>query len=171
MIVKEKNKNFAKQVEEVLNNNYPKTDMIIVTKHTPKLLQKIGLKDLPITITQRHLKTTINKHGNYQGANYHNLGIKLIQKLPEAISTPLKILKSDTRDDSIVIVTKLLDKKENPVIVSIKIDGKGIINNIEIDSNVLTNAYGRRNYNSFIKRNITKGNLLYDIKKGTIKKK
>ena len=164
------NNSFAKQVDEVLNGTYPKGDMLVVSENTPKILQDIGLKDFPITLTQRHLKTITNFSGNYQGANYHNLGVDVVKQLPNAIANPLNILKSDTRSDSIVVITELADNQDRPIIASIKIDGKGIINDIEIDSNVMTSAYGRNNYDKFMKDNIAKGNLLYDIDEG-IKKR
>lgn len=154
---------FSKQVDAVINGTYPKNDMLTVSPNTPKVLQDIGLNDLPITLTQRHLKTIMNANGEYKGANYHNLGIDLVKQLPQAISNPLNILKSSTDSNSIVVITELADKQDRPVIASIKIDGKGQINNIEIDTNVLTSAYGKDNYDSFMKKNIANGNMLYDI--------
>ena len=112
----------------------------------------------------------MDSKGKYQGANYHDLGIDLVKQLPEAINKPLNILQSDTKSDSVVIVTELADKQDRPVIASIKIDGTGRINDIEFDSNVMTSAYGRNNYDEFMKRNIKKGNLLYDIDEGIIKR-
>lgn len=144
--------------------------MLVVTKETPKILQDIGLNNLPITLTQRHLSTIMNEKGNYTKANYHNLGIDIVKKLPKAISNPLNVLQSDTNTNSIVIITDLADNQERPIIASIKIDGKGTINNIDIDSNVITSGYGRNNYDAFMKRNIAKGNLLYDIDEGIIKR-
>ena len=37
-------------------------------------------------------------------------------------------------------------------------------------TNVLTSVYGRNNYDKFMKNNIAKGNLLYDIDEGIIKR-
>lgn len=169
-ISKTKDKSFSQQVSEVVKGTYPKGNMLIVTKETPKILQDIGLNNYPITLTQRHLNTIMNAKGNYKNANYHNLGAKLIKKIPEAISKPLNILQSDTDTNSIVVITDLADNLDRPIIASIKIDGKGVINNIEIDSNVMTSAYGRNNYDNFMRRNIEKGNLLYDIDEGIIKR-
>ena len=161
---------FSKQVDEVLNGNFPQKDMLIVSQNTPKILQDIGLNDLPITLTQRHLKTIMNASGEYKGANYHNLGVDLVKQLPQAIANPLNVLKSNTDSNSIVVITELADKQDRPVIASIKIDGRGQINNIEIDTNVLTSAYGKDNYDSFMKKNIANGNMLYDIDEGVTKK-
>lgn len=112
------NKNlFSKQIDEILNGIYPKRDMLIVSERTPKILKEIGLKDLPITLTQKHFYTK-----------------------------------------------KEADKNDNIIVVSIKIEVKGQITDINIDSNVMTSAYGiSNNYDRFMKDNISRGNLLYDI--------
>ncbi len=65
-------------------------------------------------------------------------------------------------------MTELSDKNDNIVIASIKIDGKGMVKDIQIDSNVMTSAYGKDKYDKFMKNNIVKGNLLYDIDDGII---
>ena len=94
-----------------------------------------------------------------------------MKQIPQALEHPLNVLKSDTKNDSIVVVTELADKNGDIVVASIKIDGKGTINDIRIDSNVMTSAYGKSgNYDYFMKDNISKGNLLYDIDEGILQK-
>ena len=162
--------NFSKQVDSVKNGTYPKNDMLTLLSKTPQPLLDIGLDNLPITMTQRHLDTIMNKNGKYKNANYHDLGEDIVKQLPEAINNPLDIVQSNTDSNSIVLTTYLADKQNRTVIASIKIDGKGQINNIEIDTNVMTSAYGRKNYDKFMQDNIRNGNLLYDIDRGVIKK-
>lgn len=160
---------FYEQVEQVLNKTYPRRSMLVVLSQTPDLLKRIGLEDLPITMTQKHLYTIINKQGKYKYVNYHNLGVDLIKKLPISIRQPLKVLLSNTKADSIVIVTDLTDKENRPVIASIKMNGIGRIDEQFIKTNVLTSLYGKDNYNNFIKKSIANDNLLYDKEKGIIK--
>ena len=163
--------NFSKQVDDVINGTLEnKRDMLTVLNKTPKPLLDIGLNNYPITLTQKHLKTILNKDGKNKNANYHDLGIDLIKQLPEAINNPLDIVKSNTRDDSVVLTTSLEDKQGRTVVASIKIDGKGKVNDIIIDSNVMTSAYGRNNYESWMDKNLKEGKLLYDIDRGVIKK-
>ena len=162
--------NFSKQVDSVINGTFPKNDMLTLLSNTPKILQDIGLKNYPITMTQKHLDTIMNAEGKHKNANYHNLGENIVKQLPEAISNPLDIIQSNTDKKSIVLTTYLADKKNNTVIASIKIDGKGFVNDIVIDTNVMTSAYGRKNYDRFMQENIKKGNLLYDVDQGIIKK-
>ncbi len=161
---------FSKQVDEVVNGTFPERNMLTVSENTPQILQEIGFKNLPITLTQKHLETITQKNGKYGDANYHDLGIDLVKQLPNAIANPLNVLKSNTNDNSIVVITELADNQDRPVIASIKIDGTGRINDVFINSNVLTSAYGRNNYDKFMQDNISKGNLLYDIDEGIIKR-
>jgi len=163
----EKTNIFSKQIDEVLNGTYPKKDMLIVSESTPQILQELGLKNFPITMTQKHLDTIMNKEGKYSGANYHNLGVDVVKQLPEALARPLNVLKSSTKNDSIVVVTDLSDLNDNIVIASIAIDGKGRINDIIIDSNVMTSAYGKNNYDIWMQKN--KDNIIYDIDEDTKK--
>lgn len=161
--------NFSKQVDEVINGTFPQKDMLVLGK-TPQVLKDIGLPDLPITMTQKHLDTIMNESGKYKNANYHNLGIDIVKQLPEAINNPLDIVKSNTQDNSIVLTTYLSDKQNRTVVASIKIDGTGKVNDVIIDTNVMTSAYGRNNYEKFMEDNIKNGNLLYDIDRGILKK-
>ena len=161
---------FSNQVDAVLKGTFPKNSMLTLLSHTPKPLLDIGLQDFPITMTQRHLDTIMNKTGKYKGANYHDLGIDTVKQLPEAINNPLDIVESNTNNDSVVLSTYLSDRQGRTIIASIRIDGTGRVNNIMIDTNVMTSAYGRNNYDKFMQDNINNGKLLYDIDRGVIKK-
>lgn len=161
---------FSRQVEEVQNGTFPKRDMLTLLTETPKPLLDIGLPNLPITMTQRHLDTIMNASGKYKNANYHDLGIDIIKQLPEAISNPLDIVHSNTNGDSIVLTTYLADKQGRTAVASIKIDGKGKVNDVIVDTNVMTSAYGRNNYERWMQDNLDNDRLLYDIDRGVIKK-
>ncbi len=64
-----------------------------------------------------------------------------------------------------VVLTEIVDKENRPVIAAVKMAGKDYVNSIEIDANVLTGAYGKDNFQSFIERNIKQGSVLYVDKK------
>lgn len=93
----------------------------------------------------------------------------MIKKIPTSLRQPLKVLLSNTKADSVVLVTDLIDRENRPVIASIKMNGKGKVHNKKINTNVLTSFYGKDNYDTFIKNNIEGGNLIYDKDKGIIK--
>ena len=58
--IKMDSENFGKQVDAVKNGTFPERDMLVVGK-TPQVLKDLGLPDLPITMTQKHLKSIMNE--------------------------------------------------------------------------------------------------------------
>lgn len=99
----------------------------------------------------------------------HGLTELQIKELPQKLEAPVIIMDSiDAARNSIIVVTDMLDPDGLPVIVSVKVDGKGQYNNVEIDSNFITSYYGRERFNNFMQANINANTLLYiDGKKAT----
>lgn len=159
---------FSKQVDEVLNGTFDKNNHMVVLEHTPQALQNLGVQDYPITLTSNKLDRIMNESGKQKG-EYHNLGADIVKQIPEALQHPLDIVKS--HNNSYVLTTYLSDKQNRQVIASIKIDGKGYIDNIEIDTNVMTSAYGRNNYDNWMKQNQDNENIVYDIDRGFLEQK
>ena len=164
-IVFNESKPFDKQVDDVLSGADTASSHLEVLKVTPPLLRMVGVPNLPILMTARHVKTITQESGS-DSANYHGLGVELIKKLPELISDPVMIMDSISPDakakNSIVIVTQMLDKENRPVIGAIRLAGRGNdLNGFEISANIMTSAYGKDNFQSFIERNIEQGSVLY----------
>ena len=162
---------FATQIDKVLNNNGDFEQTHLYMGETPKILTDLGLRKLPMLITAKHIYTMAKDSGKYKKVNYHNLGGELIKQLPKAIAEPIGIMESATKDDSVVVLTELIDKESRPVIVAIKFDGLGFYNDIKIQSNIVTSGYGKNNAKAFINRMFNEKRVLYwDNKKaGTIK--
>lgn len=159
---------FSKQVDEFVNGTFNKQNHLTVLEHTPDVLQKLGVKDNPITLTANKLDRIMNKTGKQSG-EYHDLGIDIVKQLPNAIENPLDVVKS--HNNSYVLTTSLSDNQNRQVIVSIKIDGKGYVDDIKIDSNVMTSAYGRNNYDNWMANHQRNGDIVYDIDRGILNKK
>lgn len=157
---------FNKNVDDFVKGIFNKNNHITVLNESPSILQKLGAKNLPITVTPNKLERIIYETGK-QNKTYHGLGAELTKQIPQALQNPLNILKS--HDNSYVFITELAGKQGRPVIASIKIDGEGKINDIDIKSNVMASVYGRNNYDTYMKDNINKGNMVYDIDEGIIK--
>lgn len=156
---------FDKQVDNILSGADTTSSHLEVLKITPPLLRMVGVPNLPILMTARHVKTITQENGN-DSANYHGLGVELVKRLPELISDPVMIMDSISPDakakNSVVIVTQMIDRENRPIIGAIRLAGRGNdLNGFEISANIMTSAYGKDNFQSFIERNIEQGSVLY----------
>ena len=75
------------------------------------------------------------------------------------------IMDSNSRPDSVVVVTTAVDKENRPVIAAIRLDGRGNINDVEISANVMTSSYGKDNFQNFLEAALRENRLLYWNKK------
>jgi|GEM_PF-1401294 len=141
-------KSFSEQVDDVLNGADTNSTHLMLSE-TPEILQQAGLPKLPILMTARHLKTITQSSGKDR-ANYHGLGTEIVKKLPQLISEPVILADSLTRGDSIVVITEAVDSENRPVIAAILLDGKGRLEEKHINANIMTSAYGKDNFQSFL---------------------
>ena len=157
-------KSFAEQVDEVLNGvNMTETHLKLLDE-TPILLQKAGLPNLPMLMTASHLKT-ITSNSGLTKANYHGLSVDVVKKMPEYISDPIIIADSLTRKDSIVVITEAIDYENRPIIAAILLEGVGRIDGKHINANIMTSAYGKDNFQSFLNRIADTNSVIYWNKK------
>lgn len=152
-------KSFATQIDEVLSGKDTETTHIKVM-NTPKVLRDLNIPDLPVVITAKHIKSVVFDDGK-EKMNYHGLGAETVKKLPELLSDPVMVIKSRTKDDSIVVFTAELDKQKRPIIAAIKLNGYAFVGNDRIQANVLTSVYGRNNFSSFLNNNIEENRIMW----------
>ncbi len=143
---------FKNAVDNILNGTDGdafKNNLVYVTQ-TPQVLQDLGLYDLPMLMTKKHIITTAKKEGIYN-ANYHYLGAGILKNIANKIADPVMIMTSKTKsDDSIVIVTDAINKNNVPVVVSVNYGRTGYYNDIEIDSNNITSIYGKDGFRELL---------------------
>ena len=156
---------FPEEVDAVLSGA-DTTSTHIKVMNTPKILRDVGLKDLPILMTAKHLKS-ITRDSGPESMNYHGLSVRTVKRLPELLSDPVMILDSMTRDDSVVVLTEVKDKENRPIIAAVKVDGIGRLENKIVSAHILTSTYGRNNFNDFMERNVESGTVLYWNKEKT----
>ena len=155
-------KTFAEQVDEVLDGRMPFYSALKVSD-TPEILLSVGCKQLPMLYTQKHLKDAI-KPKNKKG-HTHGLDVEQIKRLDQLIASPLMVMDSLTKNNSILVVTSEIDSDGLPIMVSVTPNGKGRYELEEVDSNFITSVYGRNNFPEFFKRVVESDNLLYCSKK------
>ncbi len=175
---------FSQQVDAWKNNTWNPKEDLVVLEHTPQLYQNLGLRDLAITVNPEKLTSIYYAKGRGK-KNYHGLE-EIVKQIPEALKNPLNIVESNTRDNSIVVITDLADKNGNIITVPISIDDQG---NLSIEDffngeavNKMSSAYGRGNYDynidkkgnyydGWMEDNLKNNRIIYDIDDGIIKKR
>lgn len=153
-----KEKTFAEQVDDVLSGKADRYSDLKVCD-TPQILLDVGCRQLPMMYTKKHLREALKPKNSHTHA--HGLDIEQIKMLPELLANPVMIYDSLTQSDSIIVVTSEIDKDNNPIIASIKPDGKGKYELQQIDSNFVTSVYGRENFEKHINRVISDDKLIY----------
>lgn len=134
---------FDKQVDKAMQGKLDRYNALFVC-HTPQLLVDLGFKQLPMLYTQKHLKNAIAPQSN-QNPHKHGLTVRQIKRIPDMLKEPVMIYRSKTEKDSIVVVTNELDKNNAPIVIAVKMNGKGVYNNKEQTSNFITSVYGKNN--------------------------
>lgn len=132
-------KPFAEQIADYKAGLIPKNDSLRVGA-TPEVFRKIGLLSLPMTINQTHIDYALNGSKDAD----HHLGEKLLAKLPEALEEPLAIITSKSKNASSLVAVLAIRHNGKQVITPVVIDGFGTENTIQIDSNAVTSAYGKK---------------------------
>lgn len=174
---------FAEQVDLTLLNKFNEVmapgrsgqygsaeSALYVAREPNSLLQDIGFGDLPIVITQQHVRQITGRREDADGrvANEHNhqLTQGQVSRIPELLQNPAAILRAKGRPGSAVIVTEETDYKGRPVIIPIKSNGMDLVYDGMIGpAHVITSMYGRDNFGKFFADAVNSGDLLYADKK------
>ena len=85
-------------------------------------------------------------------------------RIPDYFESPVMILDSLSRKDSVVVVTDMLDTDGLPIIASIKPNGEGYFDAEVVPSNFMRSVYGRNEFADFIQRAIDNDAVLYTDK-------
>lgn len=133
---------------------------------TPKVFADIGL-DENKSITMRREKIRICNLPIEEGG--HGIKKEQLYSLPNLLTEPAIIMKSKTREKSVVGVLNDIDVRNMPLLVAISPDEKGFYNFESIDTNLLSSVYGRKDFEKFLNDNKEKtlfkdDNVLKDLR-------
>lgn len=154
--------NFGNSVDRVLHpleRASPRREAVLVCT-TPGILREVGLKDLPMHITQKHIVDCLHEK-TYNNDHYHGLSVQELKRLPEALESPVILAESLTKENSLVAVLNYREQDGNPVIVAVRPNGNAIYELRRVDSNFITSTYGKDNFSEFYQRILDQGKLLY----------
>ena len=135
---------FADKVDLILEEDDPVTrpdyahDLILVRSTTPEALTRLGLDDLPVTITEGHLWTIMQDTDPGAGRHAHRLQRDVLLALPELLEHPFIISDNPKAANRLLLVLTALSGGK-PLIVPIEPNYEGEF--LELDfslSNLIT---------------------------------
>lgn len=144
----EKKNNFSQQIDNWISGKM-KPEEIFLLGDTPKVLQDIGSRALPVVMSQGVMKKITG--------GKHDISIDEIRNLPNAIAEPIMIFQSATVPNAYVILTELPDKNGNDVVVAMHLNRAEGFNKV----NRIASVYGKYNIANFVQKQIQLKNLKY----------
>ncbi len=96
-------------------------DIPLAVGMTPEVLQKLGAKQLPLVIRSEILKKILYPEGVEGGK--HGIAMEVLKKLPGQMHNPVLIIDTEkNRGTRFAIVTDLMDKRDNRLVVFLQFD-------------------------------------------------
>lgn len=150
---------FSEQVDKALNGEWNQYNALYVGETSP-LMEKLGLKQLPVLMTSKHLRDIVaeKRSGN---TRYHGLTVDQVKSLGGILSDPAMVLDSAQRKDAVVFVSDQTDADGLPIVAAIRPNGSGVYEMTRQPANFLLSMYGRENFDKFIESAARDGRILY----------
>lgn len=150
---------FSDQVDKALNGEWNQYNALYVGETSP-LMEKLGLKQLPVLMTSKHLRDIVaeKRSGN---TRYHGLTVDQVKSLGGILSDPAMVLDSAQRKDAVVFVSDQTDADGLPIVAAIRPNGSGVYEMTRQPANFLLSMYGRENFDKFIESAARDGRILY----------
>ena len=128
-------------------------------EETPNILAEVGLGNLPLSMTKAHMRDILHPKDK-SNAHWHGVPEGVIRNLPELLSRPAMILRSNTVKGDIVVVLQATDSDGNPIVATIRPNGTAYVDGKVGPANFITSVYGRDNFASR-SGETAKNNFLY----------
>lgn len=139
--------NFSKKINEYLNNTLTTVEPIHVGKTSNTLALAGADINLDVVINIRTIKKCMGEASTtYHG---HELGKDVMEQLPGELQNPVMIFKG-SHDDSLVVITSLVDDKNKSVIVAIDLNASSTRHEV----NRVTSVYGKNNIHNYLKNQL-----------------
>ena len=154
---------FSEQVDRALTEDLAENwNRALYIRETPITLRGIGLGDLPMTITAKHIQN-INHAEDPSGQHpeWHGIDQATIARLPQLLERPVVIMDSATVPGDIVVVVSEVDDQGRPIVVSIRPNGTAKVDEQRGPSNFITSVYGRNGYAAWVNQAVRDGRVLY----------
>lgn len=106
-------------------------DIPIVVSSTPEVLERLGARQAPITITHEIFEKVVYPQGMEGGK--HGIPIEVLKQLPKSLYSPIMIFASDKHGDKRLMVMTELTHRGKTIVAAIHLStrfGKHVVNNI-----------------------------------------
>lgn len=154
---------FSEQVDRALTEDPTENwYRALYIRETPITLRGIGLGDLPLTITTKHIRN-INHAEDPSGQHpeWHGIDKETLNRLPQLLERPVVIMDSATVSGDVVVVTAEVDDQGRPVVASIRPNGTAYVDGKVGPANFITSIYGRNGYTAWVNQAVRDGRVLY----------
>ena len=142
-------KSFEQQLVDFKNGSFPERDSLLLGG-TPRVLQKIGLPQIPMVIDKRHVAAALN--GNYKGTQQemldHCFTLEEFAMLPQKIADPIAIIqdkrtgKKDASSSVVDVIVEMTAKSGKQVLCAVQVGSSGRISGIRMDTNKVATVHG-----------------------------
>ena len=150
---------FSEQVDKALNGEWDRYNALYVGETSP-LMEKLGLKQLPVLMTSKHLNDIVAEKSS-SDRRKHGLTVDQVKSLGGILSDPAMVLDSAQRNDAVVFVSDQTDADGLPIVAAIRPNGSGVYEMTRQPANFLLSMYGRENFDKFIESAARDGRILY----------
>lgn len=152
----------SEQIRQAIAGEMPPRRSVYFGK-TPNLLVKLGLKQKPLLASPAHMReNALPKNSNRP--SQHGITQTQFEEIPKQLAHPVMVMDSLTRNDSIVVVTDMLDADGLPIIVAINTAGNGFyqVEREHIPANFISSVHGRENFSNGTSNNYIETNAEHD---------
>lgn len=160
---------FGRQVHGVLDGDIPPHGYVRVEGRPPENLTRLGLEDLPVYHTRKHLLSEhapreVDADGQVtrseENLHRHGLSERLLRTVPELLETPALVMNPNPR----VLISMLpaVDRYGCPIIAVI--DPSAIVYDPRrgsVEANLLKSVYGRLDPQRMVDDNARRGHVIY----------
>lgn len=168
---------FTDEIDKTLNGKLKQDTMVKARDYTPDFLTNLGIKNLPMLMTQNHVLSTIytkdeaKNNGVYKdNVNYHGLGKQGLIDAIDSLDNPIRVFRYKDKGNTgygsnhFIFETKIKDYKNRTILVPIELYQKGNYNDIYIDNNFIPTVFGARNTKTYLDKKVESGDI-EEIKK------
>ena len=149
---------FEKEIKEALIISNDNVNDIKICD-TPQILLDAGMDQKPILYSKNHLKNAIAKYDKVK--HHHGISINSIYNLPQYIKEPAIILKNYKDKTKPILVFNDINSEKSPLFAVLDMNGDGVYNLQEIDSNYMLSIYGKDKFDDYLRIAVDNKEVVY----------